>query len=222
MVVTIARIAAPLVVGYLIGGIPWGVVIGRRFFGIDPREHGSGNLGATNVFRTLGLRAGIAVFALDIAKGAAAVVLGMLLCPPEITGNARDWVLISVAMSAILGHTFSPYTRFRGGKGVATAAGAIAVMMPVACAILFATFVVVVLVSRMVSLGSIVIAVEFPLLTLLLYGDRPALIVFSVIAAVLVIVRHWSNIGRIVKGEENKISLSRRGEAVSGSEEDHQ
>jgi len=144
----------------------------------------------------------------------------MLACPPEITGDARDWVLVSVAMATVLGHSFSPYIRFRGGKGVATAAGTVAVMMPLAWPILFASFVGVVAVSRMVSLASIIIAVEFPLLTWLLYGDRPALVVFSVIAATLVIARHWANIGRIARGEESKISFSRRGEAVSRTEED--
>jgi glycerol-3-phosphate acyltransferase PlsY len=217
---TIARIAAPLAVGYLVGGIPWALIVGKRFYGIDLREHGSGNLGATNVFRSLGFRAGLAVFALDIAKGAAAVALAMLLCPPEITGNARDWVLISVAMSAVLGHSFSPYIRFRGGKGVATAAGTIAVMMPMVWPILFVSFIVIVAIWRMVSLASIIMAIEFPILTWMLYPDRPALMTFAVVAATLVIIRHWSNIGRIARGEENKISLSRRGEAVSKTEED--
>lgn len=214
MIVTIARIAAPLAVGYLVGGIPWALIVGRRFYGIDPREHGSGNLGATNVFRVLGFRAGLAVAALDIAKGALAVALAMLVFPAEITGNARDWLLISVAMAAVVGHSFSPYIRFRGGKGVATAAGAIAVMTPMAWPILFVTFVVVAAASRMVSLASIVVAFEFPLLTWLLYGNRPALVVFSVVAAGLVIIRHWSNMGRILRGEENKISWSQKGGAV--------
>jgi len=217
---TILRIAAPLAVGYLVGGIPWALIVGKRFYGVDLRQHGSGNLGATNVFRTLGFRAGLAVFALDIAKGALAVALAMLVCPPEITGNARDWVLISVAMTAVLGHSFSPYIRFRGGKGVATAAGAIAVVMPLTWPILFLSFAAVVAVWRMVSLASIIVAIEFPVLTWLLYGDRPALLVFAVVAAALVIVRHWSNIGRIARGEESKVSLSRRGEAVSKPEED--
>lgn len=220
MLETIARIAAPLAVGYLVGGIPWALIVGRTFYGVDPRDHGSGNLGATNVFRVLGFRAGLAVFALDIAKGAAAVALAMLVCPPEITGNARDWVLVSVAMAAILGHSFSPYIRFRGGKGVATGAGTIAVMMPLAWPILFVSFIVVVAAWRMVSLGSIVIAIEFPILTWVLYGDRPALVVFSLVAATLVVARHWANIGRIARGEESKISLSRRGEALSKTEED--
>lgn len=220
MVLDILRIAAPFVVGYLVGGIPWALIVGKRFYGIDPRLHGSGNLGATNVFRTLGARAGLAVFALDVAKGAAAVALAMLVCPPSVTGDARDWVLIGVAMSAVLGHSFSPYIRFKGGKGVATAAGTIAVIMPLSWPILFLSFIIIVVTTRMVSLGSIIMAVEFPILTWLLYGDRPAFIVFSLVASVLVIVRHRTNIVRIYRGEESKISLSRRGEAISKDSED--
>lgn len=212
MLLHVLRIAAPLVVGYLVGGIPFSLIVGKRFFGIDPREHGSGNLGATNVFRVLGARPALAVALADVSKGAAAVALAMLVCPPSVTGNARDWVLIAVAMTAVLGHSFSPYIRFRGGKGVATAAGAIAVVMPLTLPFLLLTFVLVIYLGRIVSLASIVVAVEFPLLTLWLYRDRPALLVFSAVAAALVIARHRTNIMRIAHGQENKISFSGRGQ----------
>jgi glycerol-3-phosphate acyltransferase PlsY len=212
MLLDVLRVASPLIVGYLVGGIPFSLIVGRRFFGIDPREHGSGNLGATNVFRVLGVRPALAVAALDVGKGAAAVALAMLVCPPSLRGDSRDWVLIAVAMSAVLGHSFSPYIRFRGGKGVATAAGAIAVVMPLTFPFLFLTFVLVVYLWRMVSLASIIVAVEFLLLTWLLYGHRIALVVFAAVAALLVIARHRTNIARIARGEENKISFSGRGE----------
>jgi len=216
---TVVRIAVPLVVAYLVGGIPWSLIIGKRFFGIDPRQHGSGNLGATNVLRTVGVRAAVVVLLLDIGKGALSVVVGMLFCPPTVTGNARDWVLIGVAMAAVLGHMYSPYIRFRGGKGVATAAGAVLVVMPLVWPILFLSFALVVALSRMVSLGSVIIAIEFPVLVWLLYPGRPAFQIFSVVAAVMVVFRHRSNIGRIYRGEESKISWSRRGEAVNGDSE---
>jgi glycerol-3-phosphate acyltransferase PlsY len=219
MLLDVLRIAAPFVVGYLVGAIPWSLIIGRRFFDVDLRERGSGNLGATNVFRELGTRAALSVLVLDVGKGALAVALAMLVCPPTVTGDARDWVLIGVAMTAVLGHSFSPYIRFRGGKGVATAAGAIAVVMPYAWPILFLTFVTIVVATRIVSLGSIIIAIEFPVLAWLLYGDRPALVVFAVVAAILVVGRHNSNIGRIVRGEERKISIRRRGEALDRTED---
>jgi acyl phosphate:glycerol-3-phosphate acyltransferase len=212
MLLDVLRIAAPLVVGYLVGGIPFSLLVGRHFYGIDPRDHGSGNLGATNVFRVLGTRPALAVAVLDVAKGAAAVALAMLLCPFESGTNAYDFVLIAVAMSAVLGHTYSPYIRFKGGKGVATAAGAIAVVMPYTWPFLFLTFFLVIAISRTVSLASITVAIEFPLLTLILYRDHPAFIVFSFVAAILVIWRHRGNIVRIYRGEEPKLSFSTRGQ----------
>jgi len=214
------RIATPLIVAYLVGGVPWSLIIGKRFYGVDPRQHGSGNLGATNVMRTLGVRAAAVVLALDIGKGALAVAIAMLFCPPSVTGNARDWLLIGVSMAAVLGHTYSPYIRFKGGKGVATAAGAVAVAMPRVWLLLFITFVAVVAVSRMVSLGSIVVAVEFPILVAWIYQGHPAFLIFAVVASTFVIWRHRGNIARIYRGEESKLSWSRRGEAISKDSED--
>lgn len=220
MFVTVVRIAIPLVVGYLVGGIPWSLIIGKRFFGVDLRQHGSGNLGATNVYRTLGLGPAIAVLALDVAKGALAVLVAMLFCPPTVVGNARDWLLIGVAMAVVVGHMYSPYIRFRGGKGVATAGGAIAVVMPLPWPVLFLTFVLVVAVWRMVSLASIIAAIEFPILVWFLYPDHPAFRIFSVVAALLVIFQHRANIARIYRGEESRISWRGRGEAVERDSED--
>ena len=208
MFVTILRIGVPFVVAYLVGGIPWTLIVGKTFYGIDPREHGSGNLGATNAYRLLGLRAAIIVLALDLAKGAAAVALAMLFCPPTVTGDARDWVLIGVAMAAMLGHMYSPYIRFRGGKGVATAAGAIAVVMPAVWPLLLITFVATVAISRMVSLGSILVAIEFPILVWLFYPGHEAFLVFAAVGSVLVLFQHRANIVRIYRGEESKISWS--------------
>jgi len=208
VLLTILRIGAPFIVAYLVGGVPWTLIVGKRFYGIDPREHGSGNLGATNAYRLLGLRAAIIVLALDVAKGALAVAVAMLFCPPSVTGDARDWVLIGVAMAAILGHMYSPYIRFRGGKGVATAAGAIAVVMPLVWPLLFISFVAAVALSRMVSMGSIVVAIEFPLLVWLFYPGHEAFLVFALVGSVLVLFRHRSNMVRIYRGEESKISWS--------------
>lgn len=202
-------IAIPLVLGYLIGGIPFALIAGRAFYGIDLREHGSGNLGATNVLRVLGVRAALAVAALDVGKGAAAVAIAMLAAPRALSGSGRDWVLVWVSVAAIAGHTFSPYIRFRGGKGVATAAGAIAVMMPIVWPVLFATFVAVIALTRIVSLASLVVAVEFVVLAWVVYHDRAPLVVFAVVAAALVVFQHRSNIARLVRGEERKISVGR-------------
>lgn len=220
MLLTVLRIAAPFVVAYLVGGIPWTLIVGKHFYGIDPRLHGSGNLGATNAYRLLGLRAAIIVLALDIAKGALAVAIAMLFCPPTVTGDARDWVLIGVGMAAVLGHMYSPYIRFRGGKGVATAAGAIAVVMPLVWPILFVSFAATLALSRMVSLGSIVVALEFPVLVWIFYPGHEAFLAFAVVGATLVILRHRTNIVRISRGEESKISWSGWGKPSEEDSED--
>jgi acyl phosphate:glycerol-3-phosphate acyltransferase len=206
---TALRVAIILVVAYLLGAIPFAVIVGRLFYHVDVREHGSGNAGATNVMRVLGLKAGLAVLVLDGLKGVAAVLFAMLVHPVYLSATAHDWVLIGASFTAVLGHSYSPYLGFAGGKGVATAAGALLVVMPAVWPILLAVFVVVVGLSRMVSLGSVVIAAIFPLLVVVFYGDRLAFVTFSLVATSLVIWRHRSNIARIARGEEAKISLDR-------------
>ena len=209
------RVAMSLAAAYLLGGIPWALIIGRRFYRVDVRQHGSGNLGATNVYRTLGARAAAVTFALDMAKGSLAVGVAAQLVPSYAFGtSAHQWVMILTTLVAMLGHAYSPYVGFRGGKGVATAAGALLVITPMALPFLLATFVVVLVAWRTVSLGSVALAFEYPLLCLLLYrGDRP-IIIFSVIAAAFVLWRHRTNIVRILRGEEPRISLSKRGSAA--------
>jgi acyl phosphate:glycerol-3-phosphate acyltransferase len=129
--------------------------------------------------------------------------------PGELGTIGQDWVLIGASFAAVLGHTYSPYLRLAGGKGVATAAGALLILTPAAWPVLLLTFVVVIAIWRMVSLGSVAIAVEFPILVVAFYGDRPALVTFSFVAASLVIWRHRSNIARIVRGEEAKITFKK-------------
>lgn len=196
------------IAAYLLGAIPFALLVGRVFFNVDLRKEGSGNLGATNVFRVLGWKAGLAVAVLDVAKGSLAVAVAKLLHPMEMGPGVHDWVLIVAALAAVLGHSYSPYIKFRGGKGVATAAGALLVITPLAWPILFGFFVLVIYISRMVSLGSILTAAVFPILTMLLYGDRAALVTMSFIAAALVIWRHRSNIVRIWRKEETKLGRS--------------
>jgi len=212
------QVALILVASYLVGAIPFSVIVGRLFWGIDVREHGSGNAGATNTMRVLGVRAAVVVLVLDMLKGSAAAWLALVWTPAGLGATAEDWVLIGASFFAVLGHTYSPYLKFAGGKGVATVAGALLLVTPKAWPILLLTFVGVIALSRMVSLGSIVIAVEFPVLVLWLYGDRMALVIFSFVAASLVIWRHRSNIGRIVRGEEAKISFRRPGADFEGGD----
>jgi len=206
---TVLRVAVILVVAYLLGAIPFAVIVGRLFYRVDVRQHGSGNAGATNVMRVLGLPAGIAVLLLDGLKGAAAALFAMQVYPEALNATAYDWVLIGASFAAVLGHSYSPFLGFSGGKGVATAAGALLVVMPAVWPILIAVFVLVVAIWRMVSLGSIVIAALYPVLVLVFYGDRPAFIVFSFVAAGLVLWRHRANMARILRGEEAKMSLGR-------------
>lgn len=214
----VVRFAAVAVVGYLIGGIPWSLIIGKRFYGIDLREHGSGNLGATNVFRTLGAKAAIVTLLLDISKGSAAVLLARLLVPAS-SGVAYEWAQVLGMMAAVVGHGFSPYIRLRGGKGVATSAGGLLVITPLATVLEILLFVAVVASSRMVSLGSIVVAIAYPVLVLYFHRGSTAIVVMSFAAAALVLWLHRSNMRRIIRREESRVSFSRRGQAVKDRQE---
>jgi len=209
------RVALTLAAAYLLGGIPWALVIGRRFYHVDVREHGSGNLGATNVFRALGAKAAVATLVLDAAKGSLAVGVAVWLVPTYAFGDLpHQWAMIAATLAAMLGHSYSPYAGFRGGKGVATAAGALLVITPMAWPFLFGTFLILIVLTRMVSLGSVLIAIEYPFLCLLLYRGEGPILIFSTVAAALVIWRHRTNIVRIFRGQEPRISLSKRGSAA--------
>ena len=186
-----------VVLAYLIGSIPSGLILGKLFWHTDLREHGSHNIGATNAWRTLGKRAGIAVFIADSIKGQAGVVLGLLLAGTPLAA-------VLGGLFAIIGHSFSLFLRFHGGKGVATSLGVLTMMMGNVALIVFAIWFAIVYLTRYVSLGSVVAAFLTPVLAAL-FAYPVEYIVFSVIAAVLVIVRHRENIKRLMNGTENKI-----------------
>lgn len=194
-------IATTLVVAYLLGSIPFSLLAGR-LAGVDLRTVGSGNLGATNVFRTLGRSAGIAVMVLDIGKGTAAVLIARALTPDP-------WPLAAAAL-AILGHIFPVWTRFKGGKGVAVVAGTLIGLAPVTIGVLVGLWLVVVLTTRYVSLASIVCALVATPLAVLIGVPWPS-VVFVGLAALLVLMRHRENIVRLLRGKENRISLGRGG-----------
>lgn len=212
---TVWRIAAALAVAFVAGSIPFAVIISRTFFHSDIREHGSGNPGATNVLRTFGPAAGFAVFALDGLKGAAGVYVARLLVPVAWAADGHDWFMIAAAMAAIAGHTFSPFIGFKGGKGVATAAGAISIIIPGAFVVMFVTFAVILAITRMVSLGSIVLALQFPLLTIIMYGDRTPVVLFGFAAGTLVLWRHHANLKRIFLGQEHKMGTNNESREAS-------
>ncbi|MBN1192967.1 MAG: glycerol-3-phosphate 1-O-acyltransferase PlsY [Coriobacteriia bacterium] len=204
------RLAGAAIGAYLVGSIPWAVIVVRIFWQQDIRSLGSGNTGATNVLRVFGTAPGVAVLMLDAGKGAAGVWLASLLAPVAWGADGLDWFRVIGATAAIAGHALSPFIGFKGGKGVATAAGAITMLAPKVMPILLVVFVAVVAVWKHVSLGSIVIASIFPGVCWWMYPDRHALLAYSILAAGLVIWRHRSNMGRIWRGEESKITFRRR------------
>lgn len=195
---------------YIAGSIPWAVIVVRLFWKQDIRTLGSGNTGATNVLRVFGTVPGISVLLLDAAKGALGVWIALQLAPASWGAEGRDWFMVLGAMAAIAGHAFSPFIGFRGGKGVATAAGTIVMLAPMSVPVMLVIFVIIVAMSKYVSAGSIGIAALFPVVCWLLYPGRYALLAFAVLAASLVLWRHRSNIGRIQRGEESKITFRRR------------
>lgn len=192
--------ALALVLAYLLGSIPFALIAGK-LHGVDLREAGSGNLGATNVFRTLGRTAGVAVMVLDIAKGAAAVLVAVAL-----TNN--PWPLAAGAL-AILGHVFPVWTHFTGGKGVAVGAGAMIGLVPSASGVLLVLWVLLVVFTRYVSVASIVAALAAAPLAYV-FGAPWSYVVFIALAGVFVIYKHRENIVRLVHGDESRIQFGRK------------
>jgi glycerol-3-phosphate acyltransferase PlsY len=193
--------AVALVLSYLSGSIPFAAIAGK-LRGVDLRKHGSGNLGATNVFRVLGWKIGIAVFLLDALKGA----LPVFYLAPRIV-SPRDPVLWAIAcgIAAIAGHVRPIFLGLRrGGKGVATAAGVFFALAPIPMAITFAVFVGVVLGTGYVSLGSLISAIVLPGLLLVTLGPRAPLFAVSVVIALFVYWTHRTNIARLRRGEEHR------------------
>jgi glycerol-3-phosphate acyltransferase PlsY len=199
---TIIAIAA----AFLLGGIPFALIAGKVLKGIDIRNEGSGNLGATNAFRVLGPAPGIAVLVADGAKGAAAVLLARHLM--DGVGDPAGFVVpVLCAPAAMAGHTWTVFARFRGGKGVAAGAGAFLALAPLATGAVIAVWALLFAVSGYVSVGSIAVAAAFPpAVYLAAHGkDREVLLVVSVLAAALVLLRHVPNMKRLAAGTENKL-----------------
>ena len=197
------RAIAGVLVAFLLGALPWGVWLSRLFAGVDVRTLGSGNPGATNVYRTLGPRLGIATFALDVLKGVAGVLACRAIAGETFPGGASIAALAG-ALAAVMGHMWTPFAGWKGGKGVATGAGAMLAVAPMGALLGLVTFALVLAISRRVSVGSILAALVFAAALWWLPAarvDRATAIVGSAIA-VLLIVRHAPNIRRLARGEE--------------------
>jgi glycerol-3-phosphate acyltransferase PlsY len=210
------------ILSYLIGSIPTSIIVARKARGIDIRHYGSGNAGGTNVIRVLGWKAGLFVIALDMAKGMVATMLvARLMEGPIPFSNATPFddftvVQIIAGCSAILGHIWTVFAGFKGGKGIATAGGMLIGIAPIEVAVSFGVFAVVFLLTHYVSLGSLSAAVAFPLTMFfrenVFMVDVPGygtLIFFSIGISLLIIYTHRTNIVRLLRGKENRIASIR-------------
>jgi glycerol-3-phosphate acyltransferase PlsY len=193
--------------GYLIGAIPFGVLVGRLAGGIDLRQHGSRRTGTTNALRTLGLGWAAAVFVLDVAKGAVAVLLAQILYQSGPAGSG-EWVAAAAGVAAVIGHNWSVFIGLRGGRGVATSAGGLLVMSPWTLAVIAPLMALVVLQSRYVSLGSVVAAAAAPAVTAMLAAVGAvgwAAVAYALATGLLVIGSHGDNLRRLRDGTERGI-----------------
>jgi glycerol-3-phosphate acyltransferase PlsY len=192
-----------ILIAYLLGSIPFGYLIVRWQKGIDVRATGSGSIGATNVMRNLGFIGFVATFLLDFAKGVAAVLIAS-----RLTSGDSGWIA-AASVAVISGHCFPVWLKFRGGKGVATAAGVFTALAPVEVLISLAVFAVTVGIFRYVSLGSIISAGSFPLLLYLMSHPPLPIVIGAAASAAMIVARHHSNIRRLLNGTENRLGKNR-------------
>jgi glycerol-3-phosphate acyltransferase PlsY len=204
-------LALEIILAYLMGSIPSAVWVGKLFYGIDIRQHGSGNAGATNVIRVLGYKAGIPVMIFDIFKGWAAVQVIFLFPHQGLSDDFIIYVRICMAFAAVLGHVFPVFAGFKGGKGVGTLAGAAIALYPLALLIELALFITILALFRYVSLSSILCGISFPFIVIFITKqEHPGLIILAIVVAVFIPLTHIKNIGRLIRGEENKFDFRRK------------
>lgn len=190
-----------LLLAFFIGAIPFGVLLGKMR-GVDVRSVGSGNIGATNVWRALGPQAGTAAFVLDVLKGVAGPLLGKLLIPNHEIGIAL------CAVAPVLGHTFSPFLGFKGGKGISTSLGALLGLIPWIAIVIFGIWGVILLFTRIISLASLMVCVLLPFLAYFMKAPAPSIAVGSLMGLVA-FLKHIPNLKRIVAGTEPKIGAKK-------------
>lgn len=204
-----------LIVAYLLGSFPSAVWVGKTFYNKDVREFGSGNAGATNTFRVLGKKAGIPVLLMDIFKGWFSVNLIYFVsdsCNPfsDDVSSSQFEVQLAFGIAAVIGHLFPIYTGFRGGKGIATLLGLLIGLSYPAALAAIVVFVLVFVISKYVSLGSILASSAFPIVVFFLINEpNSSLKIFSVFVPILTLITHQKNIERLMRGEENKVTFDK-------------
>lgn len=198
-----------LALAYMLGSIPTAVWVSQKFFGIDIREHGSGNAGATNTFRILGKNAGIAVMLIDMLKGFVAVKLAYLsMYSHNDMSSAFTNLQVALGLLAVIGHIFPLFAGFKGGKGIATLFGMILGIQWIVALCLVMVFVIMLILTKYVSLSSITASIAFPLLLLFIFkGQEPSYTLFAVATALLVVLTHHKNIQRLLTGNESKVKV---------------
>ena len=197
-----------IILAYLIGSIPTALIISKKYFGIDIRDYGSGNMGATNTFRVLGKRYGTIVMICDILKGMAAVSLFYFL--PVYLNNelARTNFMIGLGLASVIGHVFPIFAGFKGGKGVATLFGMLLVVQPIVAICCVVVFLLALFLTRYVSLSSVLGAIMLPISVLWIWNEEEFLYrLFALIIAVMVVLTHQKNIGRILRGVETRVPI---------------
>jgi glycerol-3-phosphate acyltransferase PlsY len=193
---------------YLIGSIPTAVWISKYLYGIDIREYGSGNAGATNTYRVLGSKMGTLVMIIDILKGVVATSLYLLL--PYYMQNEWDRtnLMIGLGIAAVIGHIFPIWADFRGGKGVATLFGMVLAIQPIVAIYCVGVFLLVLYLTRFVSLSSMLASVAFAVLILFIFNEKETLYrAFAIAVALMVLLTHQKNIGRLLRGSESKMPI---------------
>ena len=211
MINTILLYLAPVMVAYFLGSIPTAVWVGKRFYNVEVRRDGSGNAGATNTIRVLGLKAGIPVLVIDVLKGYAAVALAPVIAALFSDEPLSAYLVLASAAAVVLGHTFPLFAGFKGGKGVATLLGVGIGLFPAAAGTVVLIFAIILTLTRYVSLGSVIASICFPFLVIFVFHSPN--VIYSGLAvgvAIFIPITHRKNIVRLLKGKESKISFRKK------------
>lgn len=201
-----------ILLAYLLGSIPTAVWIGKRFYGIDVREHGSGNAGATNTFRVLGKQAGIPVLLIDVLKGFLAVKLAWIFSEDaNAHGDAFFHLQLRLGAAALAGHIFPVFAGFRGGKGVATLLGIVFALNLVAALVSLGVFILMLFLTRYVSLSSMIASLVFPLVVMVVIkSSTPEMVIFSILISFIVVLTHQKNIERLFNKNESRVRFRKK------------